>query len=96
MIVLKNGSTIEPIIDISVSRSKQKYISYVDDNTPIVFSMAGNYTDKNYNYYSTDVLYNAWKNEIGKEFEFEKYGKRTIFNVSVNGDYIFIETVKSK
>lgn len=67
----------------------------IDEYTPIIFSMKGNSIDENNNFYSNEVLMNAWKEYIGKEIEWEGYGKRIVSNVSIQGDYIYIETIKN-
>jgi hypothetical protein len=68
----------------------------INEDTPIIFSIKNNYTDKNYYFYSTDVLIKTWEENIGKEVEWEGYGKRIVSNVSIHGDYIYIETIKPK
>jgi len=54
--------------------------------------MKGNYTDKNNNFYSTDVLYEAWKNYIGNEIDW--YGETKIISevCKYNDDEIIITT----
>lgn len=64
------------------------------DDTIITFSMQGNCTDKNGNYYSIETLYKAWKDYIGKEIEWKDNKSRIISDVSIQGDFLFIDTIK--
>lgn len=58
----------------------------------ITFTVKGNYTDEKHNFYSTDVLFKAYQNYIGKEIECEDFGNRIVTDVSIQGEFIFIET----
>lgn len=97
MEILQNGNIIEPIINVNYVRGKRASIVYqfnIDD-TPVVFSISGNYTDKDGNFYSTETLFKAWKDYIGKEINGgDLYGLRIVSDVYINGEYIFIEAVK--
>lgn len=66
----------------------------ISNDTPLVFSIKGNYTDNNLNFFSTEVLYKAYKDYIGNPIDWIKGEDRIVSDVSVQGDYIFIETIK--
>ena len=60
----------------------------------MTLSVKANYTDKNYNFYSTEVLYEVWKDYIGKEIECDNNEKRIVLDVNMQGEFIFIDTMK--
>lgn len=84
-----NGSIIKPIEYIEETHRSKRYY-----DMPIVFSMKGNYTDRNHNFYSTEVLYKAWKEYIGNIVDWVKDEERIVVDVSMQEDFIFIETIK--
>ncbi|MDD4779143.1 MAG: hypothetical protein PHT02_00870 [Tissierellia bacterium] len=66
------------------------------DDTNIIFSIKGNYTDRSNNFYSIEVLYKTWKKYIGKEINWLDGFKRVVTDVNIQGDFIFIDTTKVK
>lgn len=89
-IEFKNGSIIESIYSNGKSIRSKPRIYYLDKNTPVKFSMRGNYTDKDGFYSSTEVLYKAWKDYIGKEIEGVDNRNYMVSEVEIQGDFVFI------
>lgn len=71
-----------------------KPIKFNNENDSIVFSMKGNYIDENNNYISTETLYNAWKDYIGKEItNIDKYRNYILCGVDKKDDLIFLRVI---
>lgn len=87
-----NGSVVKSLDNAGeITRSPR---AFKIDNTFLTLSMKGNYTDKNYNFYSTEMLYKAWQDYVGKEIECENNEKRIVLEVHVQDDFIFVDTMK--
>jgi hypothetical protein len=67
--------------------------AYKFDDRLVTFSARGNCTDSNYNYIPVNILLMTWKDKIGEEVNFDG-ARRVISEVNVQGDYVFIQTVK--
>jgi hypothetical protein len=85
---------------LKLVRKKVSKIYKIDDSK-FTFSVRGNHTDSKGKYIPIEVLYNAYREQIGKEIKFNFEGtvlnnyKGIISNVSIQGDFVFIEVVKS-
>lgn len=88
-IELVNGNIIETIDNVGEVVRSKRY-----DDIPLVFSIKGNYTNGNYIHFPTETLYNAYKDYIGKTVNWIKDEERIVTDVSMDGDYIFIKTIK--
>ncbi len=65
------------------------------ENTPMVFSMQGNIIDRENRFIPTEVLFDAWKKEIGNKVQCPDGEERVISEVWVDDDYVFIKTVNN-
>lgn len=66
----------------------------INEDKPVIFLIKGNYADKKHNFYPAETLYEAWKKYIGKTIEWGNFGLRKVSKVDIQGDFIFIETIK--
>lgn len=87
-----NGSVIESLENPGETHRGYRFL----DDTYVTLTIKGNYTDKDHRFYSTEVLYEAWKDYIGKEIECENNEKRIVLDVNMDGDFIFVNAMKVK
>ena len=82
-----NGSVIESLDNVGETT---RGVGFYSGYTPIILSMQGNCTDKDGNFYPTEILYEAWKDYIGKEIDCYDGEKRIVSDVDMQGDFIYI------
>lgn len=65
------------------------------DTSKLTFTLQGNCVDKNSNYLPIDVLYKAYKDSIGEEFNCDDFDGKTriITDVTKQNDFIFVDTI---